>query len=80
MLPMATTLWVKSHKLHVVDSPVEVTVNGREARVVNKVGWPTLNNVYFVEFVVPDGTAAGMATLGVSVAWIKGPEVRIAVR
>ncbi len=67
-------------KLHEVNSPVDVTVNGKAAAVVNKIGWPTLNNVYRVDFVVPDGTAAGMATLGLSVAWISGPEVKIPVR
>ncbi|MEK7404051.1 MAG: hypothetical protein AAB225_02990 [Acidobacteriota bacterium] len=67
-------------KLHEVNSPVEVSVNGREARVVNKIGWPTMNNVYRVDFVVPEGTAAGLATLGLSVAWINGPEVKLPVR
>ncbi|MEK7406160.1 MAG: hypothetical protein AAB225_13730 [Acidobacteriota bacterium] len=66
-------------KLHEVNSPVEVTVNGREAPVVNKIGWPTMNNVYRVDFVVPEGTAAGTASLGLSVAWINGPEVKIPV-
>jgi hypothetical protein len=55
-------------------------VNGKDAKVVNKYGWPAMNNVYRVDFVVPDGTAAGMATLGLSVAWINGPEVKIPVR
>jgi hypothetical protein len=55
-------------------------VNGREAQVVNKIGWPTLNNVYRVDFVVPEGAAAGLATIGLSVAWINGPEVKIAVK
>jgi hypothetical protein len=67
-------------KPYVVNSPVEVTVNGKAAQVVNALGWPGLNNVYRVDFVVPDGTAAGVATLGLSVAWIKGPEVKIPVR
>jgi len=67
-------------KPYVVNSPVEVTVNGKASQVVNALGWPTLNNVYRVDFVVPDGTAAGMATLGLSVAWINGPEVKFPVR
>jgi hypothetical protein len=66
--------------LHEVNSPVEVTVNGKAAAVVNQYGWPATTNVYRVDFVVPDGTAAGMATLGLSVAWINGPEVKIPVR
>lgn len=67
-------------KLHEVNSPVGVTVNGKQAVVLNKVGWPTLNDVYRVDFVVPDGTEPGMATLGISVAWIKGPEVKVPIR
>ena len=66
--------------LHEVNSPVDVTVNGKAAGVINKYGWPATANVYRVDFVVPDGTAAGMATLGLSVAWINGPEVKIPVR
>jgi uncharacterized protein (TIGR03437 family) len=66
--------------LHEVNSPVDVTVNGKAAAVINKYGWPATANVYRVDFVVPDGTAAGMATLGLSAAWINGPEVKIPVR
>ena len=71
--------WV-SGKEHLVNSPVEVTVNGKAARMVNAIGWPGMNNVYRVDFRVPEGTAAGTATLGLSVAWINGPEVKISVR
>lgn len=60
-------------KTHEVNSPVEVNVNGNAAAVVNKIGWSTLTNVYRFDFVVPDGTAPGMATLAFSVAWINGP-------
>jgi hypothetical protein len=66
--------------LHEVNSPVSALVNGRKAAVVNKAGWPTLSNVYRVDFVVPDGTAPGMATLALSVAWINGPEVKFPVQ
>jgi uncharacterized protein (TIGR03437 family) len=67
-------------KVHAVNSPVEVTVNGKAAQVINALGWPGMNNVYRVDFRVPEGTAAGTATLGLSVAWINGPEVKIPVR
>jgi uncharacterized protein (TIGR03437 family) len=67
-------------KLLQVNSPVEVSVNGKAAAVQNKVGWPTMANVYRVDFTVPDGTPPGMATLGLSVAWINGPEVKIPIR
>jgi len=67
-------------KEHVANSPVEVTVNGKAAAVTSAIGWPGMNNVYRVDFRVPEGTAAGTATLGLSVAWINGPEVKIPVR
>jgi len=67
-------------KEHQVNSPVEVTVNGKAAAVTSAIGWPGMNNVYRVDFRVPDGAAAGMATLGLSVAWVNGPEVKIPVR
>jgi hypothetical protein len=67
-------------KIHEVNSPVEVSVNNKAAAVVNKVGWPGEANVYRVDFVVPDGTAPGTATVGLSVAWIAGPQVRIPIQ
>ena len=57
-----------------VNSPVDVTVNGKPASVVVKVGWPTMTNVYRVDFVVPEGTAPGMASVVPTVAWINGSE------
>lgn len=41
---------------------------------------PGLHNDYRVDFRAPEGTAAGMAALGLSVAWINGPEVKIPVQ
>ena len=70
----------RSTKVHAVSSPVEVTVNGKVSPVVNALGWPGKNNVYRADFRVPEGTAAGAATLGLSMAWINRPEVRIPVR
>ncbi|MBI4875433.1 MAG: hypothetical protein HY822_12440 [Acidobacteria bacterium] len=67
-------------RFHEANSPVEVSVNGKTARVLNKIGWPGMSNLYRVDFLVPDGIAPGMATLGLSAAWIGGPEVRIPVR
>jgi len=67
-------------KEHQVNSPLEVTVGGKAAEVRNAIGWPGMYNVYRVDFRVPEGTAAGTATLGLSVAWISGPEVQIPVR
>jgi len=39
-----------------------------------------MTNVYGVHFAVRDGAATGTATLGLSVAWINGPEVKIPVQ
>jgi uncharacterized protein (TIGR03437 family) len=63
-----------------VNSPVDITVNGKPASVVNKIGWPTMTNVYRVDFVVPAGTAPGMASVVPAVAWINGQEAKIPVR
>ncbi|MEK7406980.1 MAG: hypothetical protein AAB225_18050 [Acidobacteriota bacterium] len=71
--------WVPG-KEELVNSPVEVTVAGKPAEVRNAIGWPGHTNVYRVDFRVPEGTPAGTATLGLSVAWINGPEVKIPVR
>ena len=67
-------------KEHVVNSPVDLMVNGKAAQVISAIGWPGQNNVYRVDFRLPEGTAAGTATLGLNVAWINGPEVKIPVR
>ncbi|MGH8245112.1 MAG: hypothetical protein ACREUU_01620, partial [Gammaproteobacteria bacterium] len=63
-----------------VNSPVDVVVNGQAGEVINKIGWPGLENVYRVDFRVPDGTGAGIATLQLTAAWIAGSEVKIAVQ
>lgn len=70
----------KEGGLHVVTSPVEVAVNGQAAEVVNSFGWPEMTGVYRVDFRIPQGTAAGQATLQVTAAWIPGTEVKIPVQ
>jgi uncharacterized protein (TIGR03437 family) len=65
---------------HVVNSPVEISVNGSPAQVVNAFGWPGLTDTYRIDFRVPDGTVAGMATLQLTAAWIPGTPVKIAVQ
>ena len=59
---------------------MEVTVNGKPVQVVNAPGWLGLNNVYRVDFRVPDGVRSGLASLSMTVAWIAAPEVRIPVQ
>ena len=63
-----------------VNSPVEVTVNGRPAEALAAVGYPGTTDNYQVNFRVPTDTAKGLATVQVTAAWIAGPEVRIAVQ
>ena len=63
-----------------VNSPVDVTVNGRPAELINNIGWPGLVDAYRIDFRVPDGTTAGMASIQITAAWIAGPVVRIAIQ
>jgi hypothetical protein len=56
------------------------TANDKTCQVVSALRWPGMNNVYRVDFRVPEGTVAGPATLGLSVAWINGPEAKFPVR
>ena len=64
----------------VVNTPVQITVNGRPASVLAAVGVPGRVDTYQVQFQVPPGTAAGAAVVQVTVAWIAGPAATIAIR
>jgi uncharacterized protein (TIGR03437 family) len=64
----------------VVNSPVEVTVNGTSAEVLAAVGFPGTVDSYQVNFRVPSNAAKGAATVQVSAAWIAGPAVTIVVQ
>jgi len=70
----------KADPAEMVNSPVEVTVNGKEAQVINQVGWPGTYDLYRVDFRVPSGLPPGMATIQLTAAWIPGPEVKIPVQ
>ena len=63
-----------------VNSPVEVSVNGQSAEVINKIGWPGLVDTYRIDFRVPDGTAAGPAGVQLTAAWIAGSPSNIAIK
>jgi hypothetical protein len=63
--------------LQEVNSPVDVTVNGQSAEVINKIGWPGLADTYRVDFRVPDGITTGTAAIQLTVAWITGSSVNI---
>ena len=64
----------------VVNSPLEVTVNGTAAEVLTAIGLPGQVDTYQIQFRVPAGTAPGLATIQITAAWIPGPPVRIPVR
>ena len=66
--------------LQQVNSPVDVTVNGKSVDVINKIGWPGQIATYRVDFPVPDGTAAGMAAIQLTAACIAGPSVNIPIQ
>lgn len=63
-----------------VNSPLDVSVNGQMAEVINAIGWPGLVDTYRVDFRVPAGTTAGIAVLQLTAAWIAGVPVSIAVQ
>jgi uncharacterized protein (TIGR03437 family) len=57
-----------------------VTVGGKDAEVINKIGWPGTHDLYRVDFRVPAGISPGMVTIQLTSAWIPGPEVKIPVQ
>ncbi len=63
-----------------VNSPVEVTVNGTPAEVVGAVGLPGTVDGYQVNFRVPPGIGKGAGIIQVSAGWIAGASVSIAVQ
>jgi uncharacterized protein (TIGR03437 family) len=66
--------------LALVNSPVEVTVNGKAAEVIGAAGYPGAVDGYQVNFRVPPDTAKGPASIQISAAWISGVPVSIPVR
>ena len=64
----------------VVNSPVEVTVNGKPAEMLSAVGFPGSVDGYQVNFRVPPDTAKGAVSIQVSAAWIAGAAVSIPVQ
>jgi uncharacterized protein (TIGR03437 family) len=66
--------------LQAVNSPVDITVNGRPAEVINSIGWPGLVDIYRIDFRVPAEAASGTAAIQISAAWIPSPPVNIIAR
>ena len=69
-----------SSPLAVVNSPVEVTVNGKAAEVLGAAGYPGGVNAYQVNFRVPPDTPRGQARIQVTAAWISGAAVSLPVQ
>lgn len=68
-----------SNPLAVVNSPVEVVVNGKPAEVLGAVGSPGSLDGYQVNFRMPTDLGKGSAVIRVSAAWIAGAAVSIPV-
>jgi uncharacterized protein (TIGR03437 family) len=66
--------------LQEVISPVGVTINGKSAEIINKIGWPGQVDTYRVDFRLPDGIAAGTAILQLTAAWIASAPLSISVQ
>lgn len=64
---------------NVVNSPVEVYIDGLEAEVVNKIGWPGSLDTYRVDFRVPSGITTQNAKVRVDAAWIPSDEATLSV-
>jgi hypothetical protein len=69
-----------SSPLVVVDSLVEVRVNGRSAIVLGSAGLPGAVDGYQVNFRLPADTAKGLAAIQLSAAGAAGPPVNIMVQ
>lgn len=63
-----------------VNADVEVSVGGKPAEVLYKVGWPGEAGVYRVDFRVPAGVAVGSAPLQLAAAWVPSEGVDIPVQ
>lgn len=63
-----------------VNSPLDVTVNGRPAEVTAAVGYPGSVDGYQVNFRVPKDAVKGVASIQISAAWITGTEARIVIQ
>jgi uncharacterized protein (TIGR03437 family) len=69
-----------SSPLAVVNSPIDVRVNGKSAEVLGAVGYPGTADSYQVNFRLPSDIAPGTVTIQISAAWIPGAPVKIPVK
>lgn len=68
-----------AESLAVVNSPVEVLVNGTAVTAINQVGLPGTTDTYRIDFRVPEA-AAGDARLQLRAAWVDSGAVTIPIR
>ena len=66
--------------LQVVNSPVQVLVNGNPGDVLYAGGYPGAVDGYQINFQIPSGVIAGQTSLQLSSAWIVGPPINIPVQ
>ena len=64
----------------VVNSPVQVLVNGNPGDVLYAGGYPGAIDGYQLNFRVPDGATQGSASIQLSSAWILGPVAKLAIQ
>ena len=69
-----------SDAIQQVNSPLNASVNGKPAEMINQIGWPGLVDTYRVDFRVPDGTASGIVGIQLTAAWVAGTSVNIPVQ
>lgn len=69
-----------SNPVQQVNSPIEITVDGKPAEVLGAVGYPGSSDDYQVDFRMPTDNAPGSIALKLIAAWISGPEVQIPVQ
>jgi uncharacterized protein (TIGR03437 family) len=69
-----------SSPLAAVNSPVDVTLNGKTAEVLAAVGYPGTMDHYQINFRVPPDMPKGLAVVQVIAAWIASPEVQIMIQ
>jgi hypothetical protein len=66
--------------LAVVNSPVQVLVNGVATDAINQIGVPGTTDTYRVDFRVPDDAQAGTAKVQLRAAWIEGSAIQVPIR
>ncbi|HZO53232.1 MAG TPA: hypothetical protein VFB63_10965 [Bryobacteraceae bacterium] len=66
--------------MHIVNAPVEVSIGGQPAEVLNQVGWPGAAGIYRVDVRVPAGVATNVAPLQLTAAWIRAAEITLPMK